>query len=148
MRTSLKKTIIILLLFANFMTSVAFANDYESNEKQGQTKSNAYIQTCSGRISPRGNGRFNIIFTVAGTGLMDQIGAMTIQIYKNNALVDIFRYTYSGRSNMMGYNISAWSDIESYQGVSGATYYAKITFYAKNSNGNGYVYYTTTSVTI
>ena len=148
MRRILRRTLPLLLAFSIVMTSSALADGFGSVENAELSRSSAYINNCSGRISPQGNGKFNIVFTVTGTGLMDQIGAMTIKIYKNGAFTDMFRYTYSGRGGMMGSNTTSWTDSERYQGVSGSSYSAVICFYAANSNGSDTIFYTTASVVV
>lgn len=151
MNNKINKILALILVLTLSLGSVAFADgSYKSfnNNNVNQPQSSAYISSYSGKISPQGNGRFNIIFTVTGTGTMTQIGASYIRIYKNGTQVDSFWNTSSGRSGMMGYNTFMLVDTESYQGVSGATYYAKITFVAQNSSGSDIKYYTTSSVTV
>lgn len=147
MKNNFKKIIVIMLVIAISISTTAFADGSFSDEKS-QDRSSAYIAHYSGKIKPTGSGHFNIIFTVTGTGTMSQIGASYIRIFKNGTQVDSFSYTSSGRSNMMAYNTYIMGDTESYSGVSGATYYAKITFYAKNSSGYDAIEYTTSSVTV
>lgn len=148
MNKKFARIIAIVLVIAISFSTVAFADDTKKEVNPNQTKSSSYIDSYSGKISPQGNGRFNIIFTIVGTGTMTQIGASYIRIYKNGTQVDSFWNTSSGRSGMMGYNTYVHVDTEGYQGVSGAIYYAKITFIAKNSSGSDIKYYTTTSVTV
>lgn len=150
MNNKLNKILALILVLTLSLGSVAFADGTFkiTNNNVNQPQSSAYISSYSGKISPQGNGRFNIIFTVTGTGTMSQIGATYIRIFKNGTQVDSFWYTSSGRSGMMGYNTFMLVDTESYQGVSGATYYAKITFFAKNSSGSDAKVYTTASVTV
>ncbi len=148
MNNKFTRVIAIILVIAVLLASAAFADDTKRENGTNQTKASLYIDSCSGKITAQGNGRFNIVFTVIGTNKMTQIGATTIRIFKNGTQVDSFSYTSSGRSGMMSYNTSGMGDTESYQGVSGATYFAKISCYARNSSGYDIKVYTTASVTV
>lgn len=148
MKNNFKKVIVIMLIVAISLSTIAFADEFHSNEGDNQNRASAYISNYSGKIKPTGSGHFNIIFTVTGTGTMTQLGATHIRIFKNGTQVDSFWYTSAGRSNMMAYNTYIMGDTESYSGVSGASYYAKITFFAKNSSGSDAIEYTTAAVTV
>ncbi len=144
----LKKILALLMVAAFALMSVAFANDTENEENRVQPRSSEYFRSYSGSIVAKGNGRFNIVFNVTARSVMTKLGATSISVYKNGSYVYTIDYTDSGRSEMMKYNTIVMSDTESYQGTSGATYYAKIYLYAKNSNGSDTVTYTTSSVRV
>ncbi len=151
MSNRFKKVLALILVVTLSVGSVAFADGaYKSTDNNivNQPQSSAYISSYNGAIIPKGNGRFNIEFDVTGTGTMSQLGATYIRIYKNGTQVDSFWNTSSGRSGMMAYNTFIMSDAESYQGVSGSTYFAKITFFAKNSSGSDAKVFTTSSVRV
>ena len=128
----------LLLVIAAILSISAFAAD---------TKASSYLTGYGATVVPTGNGNINIEFTVVGTGTMTKIGASVIQVYKSNGTrVATFSYTTSGYGNMMGWNTGMHFGSVSYAGTSGQSYYAIVTFYAKNSSGADTKTYTTAIV--
>lgn len=135
-----KKTRILALIFAFvcIFSTVSFA---------AEPRASSYIISRSAYISAQGGGDIKIIFTITATGDMTMLGAQTIDLYNSDGYVCTFRYTNSNYSHMMGYNDYYYSNSVSYDGVSGETYYAVVSFYAGNSSGSDAKLYTTYSVT-
>ena len=121
---------VILVLSALFMLSAVAA--YIPPDSPDAS---AYISSYSVSIINGGNGKLKVQFDITGTGIMTQLGASCIKIYKSNGthVATIWHYD-SGRSGMMGSNDYYHSDLEIYT-VTPGSYYVKITFYAKNSSG-------------
>ena len=143
-----KKILALILIVAISISSAAFADDSAETVNDIQPRASAYIDSYSGSIKPTGNGNFKIVFSIVGTGTMQMIGALSIRIYKNGTQVASFSYSDTGRSGMMAYNTYYHADTETYSGVSGASYYARISFYAKNSSGSDIKYYNTPTVVV
>lgn len=143
-----KKVLALILIVAISISTVALADNSAESANDVQPRASAYIDSYSGSIKPTGNGNFKIVFSIVGTGTMTKIGALSICIYKNGTQVDSFSYNMTGRSGMMAYNTVAHADTETYSGVSGASYYARIAFYAKNSSGSDIKYYNTPTVVV
>ena len=142
MKKSLR-SISFLLVFVMLLSSVSMAATPEIDH----TRENAYILSKTGSIVATGSGYMTIQFTVTGTGVMNMIGASHISLYKSNGTL-VKSYDYWNYSSMMGYNDFVHYGSVSYHGVSGQSYYAVITFYAKNSSGSGSRIYTTATVTV
>lgn len=143
-----KKVLAFILIVAISISSVALADNSAESANDVQPRASAYIDSYSGSIKPTGNGNFKIVFSIVGTGTMAKIGALSIRIFKNGTQIDSFSYSATGRSGMMAYNTYVHADIEMYSGVSGASYYAQIAFYAKNSSGYDIKYYNTPTVIV
>lgn len=95
----------------------------------------AYIAGYAARVINGGNGVLKVSFDVTGTATMARIGATTIYIYKSNGTqVATIHSIDSGRSGMMASNTIYHGDTESIY-VGAGSYYAVVTFYAKNSSG-------------
>lgn len=97
-----------------------------------------YIALYHGYIARSGN-TIQPVFSVAGTYVMDRIGATEIYLYEssdgtNYSLVKTFRYT--NYSNMMAYNESAHASYMTYNGNANYYYKAYICVYA-GKNGGG-----------
>lgn len=136
------RSISFLLVFILLLSSVSMAAAPEFDH----TQESAYIINKSGSVVPTGNGYMTIQFSILGTGIMEMIGALHISLYKSNGTL-VKSYDYWNYSSMMGYNDYVHYGTVSYHGVSGQSYYAVITFYARNSSGSGNRIYTTATVT-
>ena len=108
-----------------------------------------YISYKGGGITATGNGNMRIVFSVTATGMMDELGAYSVCICnEDDDDVACIYYTDPGCSDMMTTNDYSWDGSVNWKGVSGERYYAVITFYAKNSSGDDYRSFTTTTVTV
>ena len=95
----------------------------------------AYIADYSAKVINGGNGVLKVSFDVTGTATMARIGATTLSIYRSDGTyVTTMRSIDSGRGNMMASNTIYNGDTESVY-VGAGTYYAVVTFYAKNYSG-------------
>ncbi len=136
-----KKALRVLALFliaATLFSTFAFA---------AEPRASAYISAKSAYISAQGGGSIKITFSITATGTMTMLGAQTIDLYDSDGYVTTFRYTNPNYSNMMAYGDFYHNSSVTYDGVSGETYYAVVSFYAGNSSGSDAKLYTTYSCT-
>ena len=139
MKRKLLYSVLLVLLVSMCFGPAAFA---------AEIKSSRYISDCYAAITPTGSGNLKISFQITGTGVMTEIGATKIELKTSDgATVKTFRYTDSNYSNMMGENRIFHSNYVTYSGISGKTYYAVVTFYARNDSGGDTASYTTITVT-
>lgn len=139
MNNMLKRMIAVAMVFVMMLGLAAHAAERASN----------YISYKGGGIIATGNGGMVVEFSVTATGMMDELGASVIHIYnEDNDLEATIRYTDPGCSDMMTTNDYSWDGEVYWEGVSGESYYAVITFYAKNSSGYDYRGYATSTVTV
>lgn len=95
----------------------------------------AYIANYAAGIINGGNGVLKVSFDVTGTATMAKIGASAIEIYRSNGTyVTTLWWSDSGRSGMMASNTIYNGDTESVY-VGTGSFYAVVTFYAKNYSG-------------
>lgn len=95
----------------------------------------AYIANYSARVINGGNGNLKVSFDVTGTATMARLGSTAISIYKSNGTyVTTITHYDTGRSGMMASNTSYHGDTETIY-VGAGSYYAVVTFYAKNYSG-------------
>lgn len=98
----------------------------------------AYIEAYHGSISPQGNGKIKINFSITGTGRMDDIGVTSIVLYESEDNYDWFAvktYYSSSYSNLMGSNTGSHASSVTYQGTAGYYYEAHICFSASDETG-------------
>lgn len=102
-----------------------------------------YIAGYYGYIARSGN-TIQPVFSIAGTYVMDRIGATEIYLYEssdgiNYSLVKSYRYT--NYSNMMAYNESAHASYMTYTGNANYYYKAYICVYAGRNGGGDSRYF-------
>lgn len=125
------KIIAILIIIAIIMSASAFA---------AETRASLYIIGTTADITRGINGNIKIDFQIDCTGNMTMLGASVIKLYDSNSKL-IKTLTYTDYPEMMGSNEQAYNGSVTCSGASDVSY-AIVTFYAQNSSGYDYVYYT------
>lgn len=139
MKNMIKRVIAVAMVCVMAFGSAALAAE----------RASYYISYKGGGITPTGGGNMRIVFSVTATGMMDELGAYSINIYNDDETwEDVIYYTDPGCSDMMTTDDYSWDGEVYWEGVSGESYYAVITFYAKNSSGDDYRSYTTSAVRV
>lgn len=139
-----KRFVALILTMMMFLSMGAFA----AYNPPDSPDASAYIAGYSAAVLNGGNGKLKVSFDVTGTGTMTRLGASSISVYKSNGTYVTTIYSAdSGRSGMMGSNTAYHGDTESIY-VGAGTYYAVVTFYAKNSSGVGTKSYRTGTRTV
>lgn len=134
MKKFFKSFFICLIIIAMISTTVFAAAPNDPVDPQ----SNSYIAKTTVGIVALGGGKIEIDFSVTAMGLMPDVGATRVTIYKEGGtIVATYIYTDPGYSYMIGHNRVSQTASVTYQGVSGQRYYAIVTFYAGNLNGSG-----------
>lgn len=113
-----------------------------------QPRASLYLDSYSSYIYPAGSGKIQVWFTVTGTHYMDELGALTIQIYEStNGSTWTWKksFTHESTSGMLGYDDFYHSGHVDYQGVAGRYYKAYVCIWA-GENGDGDTRYFYTSV--
>ena len=132
----------LFLLVSILLTTAGFAYVPEPDE----INASLYIAERSASCSATGNGRVKVSFELFGTGVMSMIGSTTVKVYQSNGTC-VATYTYHNYPSMMSYNTVYHSSSITYYGVSGQSYYAKVTVCAYNSTGGDVRIITTNTVT-
>ena len=95
-------------------------------------------------------GKILIEADTCATDIMDEVGVKSITIYEKQSdgyYDDVKTYTRYNTSGMISTNNYEHFKSLTYQGTIGNKYYARIAFYAKNSDGNETLYSDTNVVT-
>lgn len=131
-----KITVVILIL-----TLVLPANVFAL-----QTRASDYLEAYSAYIYRAGWGKVQVWVEVDGTGYMDEIGALEIQLFESKDQENwtwVETYTYNDHDGMLGYDdYSHVSHIE-YNGTIGRYYKAYVSVWAgKDGNGDTRYFWT------
>ena len=98
-----------------------------------------YLTAYNTYICDMGNGRHEIWFEVMGTGDMDEIGTLSIELYEvtsTGSLKWVKTFLYEDYNTMLSYNDWYHCSYVTYQGSSSKTYKAYVCIWA-GKNGNG-----------
>lgn len=115
-----------------------------------QPRASYYLNSYNGYVYPAGNGKIQVWYTVTGTGTMDQIGCLSIQIYEssdNSTWRWVAAYNHRNHAEMLATNIVYHSGHVDYQGTVGKYYRAYIGVYAgENGDGDSRYFYTSSKL--
>lgn len=133
------KSIAILLILALLCPISAMA---------AESRASHYLSSYSAYVYPAGWGKVQVWCSVAGTGDMDEIGALNIKLYEskdneNWTLVETFHF--SDYSDMLGYNAFSHMGHVEYNGTIGRYYKAYVCVWAgKDGDGDTRYFWTPT----
>ena len=134
MKKLLKSCSICFIIIAMISTT-AFAA--APNDLAGP-QSNSYIAKTKVTIVALGNGVIEVDCAITGTGIMEKIGILCIDFYKEDGtLVESHFYTEPGYEYLMGYNMSNHVVSVRFPCTPGERYGAIVYFHASKGNGSG-----------
>lgn len=102
-------------------------------------KASYYLTQYNTYICDIGNGEIQIWYEVTGTGYMDEIGVLSIELYEvksDGSLKWVKTFLYEDYNTMLFYDDNYIYSHVSYQGSSSKTYKAYVCIWA-GKNGNG-----------
>lgn len=116
-----------------------------------QPRASDYLEECSASVYCADGGVIKVRFGVTGTGEMDELGALEIQLYEstdNTNWVWVATYAPADYPNLMGHNEVFYSSYVTYtQGISGRYYRAFVYIIARDNGGSGsYCFFTSSKL--
>lgn len=131
------KIVAVLLLAAFVFPTQAVAVD---------ARASYYLNSYSAYVYPGGAGIIQVWFDVAGTGTMDEIGALSIRIYESSDGTNwewVYTHKHTTTFKMLTYNDYSYVSHVNYVGTAGKYYKAYVCFWAgKDGNGDSRYYWT------
>ena len=115
-----------------------------------QPRASDYLDSYNAYISLPGSGKVRVYFNVEGTGYMDEIGALSIEIYEcstNSSDLDDWEwkdtFLHDSTSGMLSYNDDYHSGYVTYNGTAGKYYKAYVCIWAgENDDGDTRYFWT------
>lgn len=119
-------------------------------DQVAQPYASAYLDNYGAYVYLAGNGLVQVYFNVEGTGYLDEIGVLSIQIYEcstKSSNIDDWEwkttFTHDSTNGMLSYNDDYHSGHVDYQGVDGKYYKAYICVWGgKNGDGDTRYFWT------
>lgn len=125
----------VLLLMA---TPTAFAAVPPSGDI-AEPQASSYLSAYKAYISPVGNGKIEVWFSVSGVNLMDKIGAATIVLKQSSngtSWTTVKTFQAESYSGMLATDKMSYTSHVSYSGTAGKYYQAIVTVYAEKGSGS------------
>lgn len=141
--TYLVRLISVLLVIILLVPTAALADSVEQ-----LPRASYYLDSYNTYTYNAALGKIQIYFDVTGVNYMDEIGALTIQLYESTDNVNwtwVKTYKYNTSSGMLGYNKIYHSGHVDYQGTIGRYYKAYVCIWA-GKNGEGDTRYLWTNI--
>lgn len=141
--TSLAIRFIALLLIFSFISPV-YAQAAEAEPIQ--PRASAYLDNYAAYVYLPGNGQVQVYFDVTGTDDMDELGALTIEIYESTDGTNWTwkkTFKHNTTSGMLSYNDDFHTGHVTYNGVVGRYYKAYVCIWGgKNGQGDTRYFWT------
>lgn len=135
---SMIRVIAILLIFSAVLPISTMAVESRASD---------YLGMYTAYIYPAGWGKIQVWFSVDGTGTMDEIGALEIQIYEskdNENWYWVETFMYPDDEGMLGFNNYYYTGHVEYSGTIGRYYKAYVCVWAgKDGDGDTRYFWTT-----
>ena len=141
----LRLVAIVMVIALIVPTSASAATDVNV-----QPRASYYLSTYGAYVYPAGNGIVQVWFDVQGTGTMDEIGVLSIEVYEcatnssnNNDWTWKETYTDITNPEMLSYNDDFHSGHIDYNGTPGKYYKAYVCVWGgKNGSGDTRYFWT------
>lgn len=111
-----------------------------------QPHASAYLSSYGAYVYLPGDGEARVYFNVSGTGTMDELGVLFIELYESDDGSDwdcVETFNHYSTSGMLSYNDNYHSGYVSYDGTSGNYYKAYVCVWGgKNGDGDSRYFWT------
>lgn len=125
-----KKSILTHIIFFTLIVSLLLPiNVGATTSLEVQPRESLYLSSYGAYIHLPGNGKVQVWFDVQGAGTMDELGALTIEIWESkdgNSWTWKKSFTHDSNPGMLSYNDFFHSSHVEYQGVEGRYYKAYV----------------------
>lgn len=124
-----KKSILTYIIFFTLIVSWLLPINVGATSLEVQPRESLYLSSYSAYIHLPGNGKVQVWFDAQGAGTMDELGALTIEIWESkdgNSWTWKKSFTHDSTPGMLSYNDYFHSSHVEYQGVEGRYYKAYV----------------------
>lgn len=113
-----------------------------------QPRASYYLDSYNAYIHVAGDGKIQVYFSVIGVDYLDELGALTIQIYESTDNINwtwVKSFSNFNYPEMLGYDDFFYTNHVDYQGVAGRYYKAYVCIWGgKDGEGDTRYFYTST----
>ena len=142
-RSIFTRLISLLMVFVLLTPLTAFAAE---SETQVEPRGSYYLSGYQAYCCAMGGGKVNVYFEVYGTGVMDELGVLSIEIYESINGEDFYwmkTYLHDTYTWMLAYNDDAYAQHVTYYGIAGRYYKAYVCVWGgKDGEGDARYFWT------
>ena len=124
------KSVLFKLIVCFLVVALAFPTSVSAAQNEELVPfASYYLDAYNTYICDMGRGEMQIWFEVMGTGYMDEIGVLSIQVYESTNNVNWTRvktFLYEDNSSMLVYNDYHHMSYVTYHGIAGRYYKAYV----------------------
>ena len=128
------KSVLFKLIVCFLVVALAFPTSVSAAQNEELVPfASYYLDAYNTYICDMGRGEMQIWFEVMGTGYMDEIGVLSIQVYESTNNVNWTRvktFLYEDNSSMLVYNDYHHMSYVTYNGIAGRYYKAYVCIWA------------------
>lgn len=138
----------LVVILALVMVFIVPSNVFAATPEIVQPKESDYLISYSAYIYAAGGGQIQVWFDVTGTHVMEDIGALSIEIYEstdNSTWTWVESFTNKDTPSMLGHNDDFYGSHVTYQGIPGRYYQAYVCIWAGRNGGGDRRYFDTYS---
>ena len=139
MRTCDKSTMVRLIAFILVFSLITPCTAITAVAEEAQPRASRYLTAYNTYICDLGSGNFQIWYEVMGTGYMDEIGTLSIELYEvnsNGSLTWVKTFQHEDYESMLAYDDYYHYSYVSFNGSSNKPYKAYVCIWA-GKNGSG-----------
>ena len=145
-KSAIVRLVAVMIIFAMLLPVGAIAATVETT----QPRASYYLSAYNAYVYIAGGGEIRVYFNAQGTGYMDELGALSIQIYEcstNSSDIDDWEwkktFTHDSTSGMLSYDDNYHSGYVTYYGTAGKYYKAYVCIWGgKNGDGDTRYFWT------
>ncbi len=149
MMYSRKKSLAVRLIAAVVIVALLIPTSvFAETGESAQPYASKYLSVYSAYVYLAGNGLVQVWFDVQGTGMMDELGSLMIQIYESTdkeTWTWVETFMHDSTPGMLGYNDFLHSGHVDYQGVEGRYYKAYVCVWAGKDGAGDTRYFWTSA---
>ncbi len=137
-----KKRLFLFVQIVLTVLVIVFAipgHAYAANPDTVNPAASHYLTSYSAYVYPAGSGKIQVYYDVTGTHTMENIGALSVEIYEstdNSSWSWVKSFTSRDTAGMLANNTRFYGNHVDYQGVAGRYYKAYVCVWA-GRNGDG-----------
>lgn len=150
MYTKKKSNLVRLVAMVMIMTMLLPVGANAATVEAAQPRASYYLDTYNAYVYMPGGGDVRVYFNAEGTGYMDELGALSIEVYEcstNSSNLDDWTwketFKHNTTSGMLSYNDDYHSGYVTYDGTVGKYYRAYVCIWGgKNGSGDTRYFWT------
>ena len=124
-----KKRMPILVRITALVLALVLFVPLGASAEAMEPRASAYLSSYNAYVYLPGNGEVRVYFNVQGTGMMDEVGVLRVELYESTDGINWYgatTFSHYNTSGMLSYNDDFHASYVTYNGVAGRYYKAYV----------------------